>query len=118
MNHPALHRWLAPRARLVGRAALAGLLVGALGVAGVAAVYGDATFASEQVFSLAALVFAFGLLGWSGSAMVGRSVETAHEYMETGSDWTEADSRRAMSRILGFGLGGMGGAIVGTLLLG
>jgi hypothetical protein len=83
----------------------------------VAVVYGDVTVASEQVFSLAALVFGFGLLGWSGSAMFGRAVETTQEYMETGSNWTEADSRRAMARILGFGVGGMVGAIAGTMLL-
>lgn len=115
---PTLRSWLAPRARLVGRAALAGLLAGALGVVVVALLAGDVTLASEQVFSLAALVFGFGLLGWSGSAMFGRAVETTQEYMETGSNWTEASSRRAMARVLGFGLGGMVGAIIGTLLVG
>lgn len=118
MSSPTLRGWLAPRVRLVGPAALAGLFVGILGVVVVTVVYDDVTLASEQVFSLAALVFGFGLLGWSGSAMFGRAVETTQEYMETGSEWTEESSRRAMARILGFGLGGMTGAIVGTLVLG
>lgn len=113
-----LDSWLALRARLVGRAALAGAVVGTLGVVAVALATGDSRLASDQVFALAALVFAFGLLGWSGSAMMGRSIETAQEYMESDSDWTEASSRRAMARILGFGLGGMGGVIVATVVLG
>ena len=100
------------------RCSLAGLLVGALGVAVVALLAGDVVFASEQVFSLAALVFGFGLLGWSGSAMMGRAVETMSQHLRSGSDWTEADSRRAMARILGFGLGAMAGVIVATLVLG
>lgn len=109
---------LAPRAQLVGRAALAGAVVSAFGVALVTIFVGDATFASEQVFSIAALIFGFGLLGWSGSAMMGRSIETAQEHLDTDSDWTEASSRRAMARITAFGIGGMVGAIVGTILLG
>jgi hypothetical protein len=38
-------------------------------------------------------------------------------YLETGSDWTERDSRRAMTRISGFGGSAMVGVVVATNLL-
>jgi hypothetical protein len=66
--------------------------------------------ARTVVFALGALCLGFGTLGWSGSVMAGRGIENMQRYLETGSDWTERDSRRAMTRIAGFGLGLMVGA--------
>jgi hypothetical protein len=98
--------YLRPRLRVVGGAFLAGAgvavaLVGALVVAGGWAVVGSARFA----FALGALAFGLGLLGWSGSVMAGRGFEAMQEHLETGTNWTEADSRRAMARVGGFGAG-------------
>lgn len=98
--------YLRPRLRVVGGAfaagALAGVtLVGGLVLAGGWAVVGSARFA----FALGALAFGLGLLGWSGSVMAGRGFEVMQEYLDTDTNWTEADSRRAMARIGGFGAG-------------
>jgi hypothetical protein len=72
--------------------------------------------ASGLVFSLGALAFGFGLLGWSGSILVGDAVEIRNARLGKTSDWTEAKSRRAMARIGGFGFGVMlGSAIVSAL---
>lgn len=103
---------LVPRARLVGTAAVAGALVGALSVL----VFGPSGLA-ETVFALGALVMGFGLLGWAGSMLVGSAVENMKQYLDLGTDWTEADSRRAMARLGGFGAGVMVGiAVVGTIV--
>jgi hypothetical protein len=37
--------------------------------------------------------------------MAGRGIENAQRYMDTGSDWSEDDSRRAMTRVGSFGAG-------------
>ncbi|WP_227133322.1 DUF7268 family protein [Halorubellus salinus] len=100
-----------PRAKLVGGAVAVGAVVGAallaaLVVAGGWAVVGAAQFA----FALGTLAFGLGLLGWSGSAMAGRGFENMQEHLDTNTDWTEADSRRAMARVGGFG----GGAMLAT----
>lgn len=72
----------------------------------------------ETAFAFGGLWFGLGLLGWSGSVMVGRTIESLQERMGTGPTWTEADSRRAMARIGGFGGGTMvGAALLGTLLV-
>ena len=112
----ALPDRLAPAARRF----LVALAVGTgLGVVGVVAFTADAGLrtATEQTFALGALAFGVGLLGWSGSVMAGRGIENMQRYMETGSNWTEADSRRAMSRVAGFGLGAMAAASVATAWL-
>ena len=99
--------WARPRARIVGSALAAGALAGPLAVAALA-LYGDGTlFGTRKAFALGALAFGFGLLGWSGSIVAGRSVEAMQRHLDTASDWTEADSRRAMVRITGFGFGVM-----------
>ncbi|WP_135820550.1 DUF7268 family protein [Halostella litorea] len=106
--------WLAAAARRFLLAAAAG---GGVGVAGVAAfvVRADLRTATEQVFALGALAFGLGLLGWSGSVMAGRGFENMQRYLDTGSNWTESDSRRAMGRIAGFGLGVMVAASLATV---
>lgn len=110
--------WLARRARIVATAAALGVALGTLGVVAVAVAAGDPEFAASQVFAMGALAFGFGLLGWSGSVLVGPSIETLQEHTDTATNWTEADSRRAMARVGGFGAGGMVGAAVAGALLG
>jgi hypothetical protein len=108
--------WLRSRVRLLVTAGAVGFLVGGLGTVALAAAR-DPRFASTQVFALGALVFGFAVLGWSGSALAGRSIESMQRHFDTDSDWTERDSRRAMARIGGFGAGVMVGVVVGTTLL-
>ncbi|NHN48333.1 hypothetical protein G9464_12095 [Halostella sp. JP-L12] len=101
------------------RFVVAGAVGAGLGAVGVVAFTADAGLrtATERTFALGALAFGVGLLGWSGSVMAGRGIENMQRYMETGSNWTEADSRRAMSRVTGFGLGAMLAASLATAWL-
>ena len=107
------------RVRLVGSAAAVGAALGVVAAGALAASSGDVEAGTRTAFALGALVLGFGVLGWSGSAMVGDSVETAQRYMATGTDWTERDSRRAMARLSGAGAGAMLAVVaVRTVLLG
>lgn len=74
-------------------------------------------FGNEEVFALAALVFGFGLFGWSSAALSGRTIENAQRHLDISTGWTETNARRAMARIGGFGAGGMVGVVLTTLLL-
>ena len=109
--------WISRRLWLLASAGAVGVLVGGFGTAALAAAR-DPRFASTQVFAVGALVLGVAVLGWSGSAMAGRSIETMQRHLDTGSDWTEADSRRAMARLVGFGAGVMAGVVLATALLG
>ena len=109
--------WLFVRTRLLGRAGVAGLAIGVLGTLVSTRILGDGRFAIAQVFSIGALVLGVAVLGWSGSVAAGRSIEAMQTYLETGTDWTESDSRRAMARVGGFGAGVMVGASIATLVL-
>jgi hypothetical protein len=114
-----LSAWLRPRIRLVVTAGLVGALAGV--VATLAFLFlahpDDLPRASARAFSLAAIALGFGVLGWSGSIFAGRGFEEMQRHLDTGTDWTEEDSRRAMARISGFGAGGMVGVIAATTLL-
>ena len=99
-----LLEWARPRARLVGTALPAGFVVGVLASLLLPPVVGAET-ARVKTFAFGALLLGFGVLGWSGSVMAGEGIENAQRYMETGSDWSEADSRRAMTRVGSFGAG-------------
>lgn len=57
----------------------------------------------------------FAVLAWSGSVAAGRSIEAMQWDLETGVEWTERDSRRAMARIGRFGAGVTFGASLATL---
>lgn len=97
---------LRPRLRVVGGAFVVGAVAGVALVGGLVlgagwAVVGSARFA----FALGALAFGLGLLGWSGSVMAGRGFEAMQAHLDTDTNWTEADSRRAMARVGGFGAG-------------
>lgn len=108
--------WLRLRVRLLGTAGAVGFLLGSLGTL-VLAVLRNPRFASTQLFALGALAFGFGILGWSGSVLAGRSVEAMQRHLDTDSEWTERNSRRAMARIGGFGAGAMAGVVVVTILV-
>jgi hypothetical protein len=97
-----------PRVRVVA----GGFAVGAVGgVLLVLALVGGGGWASVRAtqfaFALGTLAFGLGILGWSGSAMAGRGFENMQEHLDTNTDWTERDSRRAMARIGAFGAGAM-----------
>lgn len=109
--------WLRPRTRLVGTAGAWGALVGSLGVV-VLATLTTVRTASTQTFAIGTLVLGFGVLGWSGSVFAGRAVESMQTYLDTGTGWTETDSRRAMARLCGFGVGVMAGVVLVTMALG
>ena len=109
---------LRERARLVGRALALGAGLAALGVVALVLSGESLRFASEKVFAVGALVFGFSLLGWSGSVFAGEGIENFQEYIGGRSDWSEADSRRAMTVLGSVGLGGMVGASLATVALG
>ena len=108
--------WLAPRFRLLATAGAVGVLLGVLALAVLAGLR-TIGFASTQVFALGALALGFGVLGWSGSVLAGGAIEALQRRLDTDSDWTEHDSRRAMARIAGFGAGVMVGVVIVTPLL-
>jgi hypothetical protein len=109
--------WIRLQGRRVGGAAVVGVVLATL-VAGVATVVtGDAEGTTELLFSLGTLIFGFAMVGWAGSVMAGRGFENLQKHLSTGSQWTERDSRRAMSRIGGFGAGGMIGASLASVVL-
>ncbi|MFC4406357.1 DUF7268 family protein [Haloarchaeobius iranensis] len=107
---------LAAPVRRLATAAAAGVAVGLVAVGGLT-LDGTLRGATETTFAFGALALGVGLLGWSGSVMAGRGIENMQRYMDTGSDWTESDSRRAMTRIIGFGVGVMFAASLATALL-
>lgn len=108
--------WARPRVLVVGTAFVAGFVLGTAGALALATRSPPAT-ASTQVFATGALVLGFGVLGWAGSAMAGRGVEAMQAHLDTGTSWTETDSRRAMARITGVGAGVMCSVVVVTPLL-
>lgn len=111
-------RNLGERARELGRATLYGGVLAALGVV-ILVLSGESLgFASEKVFAVGALVFGFSLLGWSGSVFAGKGIENFQRHIGGRSDWSEADSRRAMAFLGGVGVGGMVGATLATVVLG
>ncbi|AHG01807.1 hypothetical protein HALLA_00520 (plasmid) [Halostagnicola larsenii XH-48] len=105
-----------PVARLAGAF---GLGAGSgIGLAIVLAVQGDPNGGTGTAFALGALVFGVALLGWSAAVMGGRGFETMNEYLEGGSDWTEAGGRRAMVLLCSVGLGDMvGSSIVAAVIV-
>lgn len=106
------------RGRLVaGGAVVGGIATPILMVGLVVAAGAPPMAAAETAFAFGGLWFGFGLLGWAGSVASGRAVEAAQEHLETGTEWTERRSRRAMARIGGFGGGTMvSAAVLGTIV--
>jgi hypothetical protein len=114
----AVAGWIRTRVHLIGSAAVVGFVLSAFTVIVLSITLYSLQLVSTQTFVLAALCFGFGLLGWSGSILAGNGIENAQRHLDTGTDWSETDSRRAMARISGFGAGGMAGVIIVTTLLG
>lgn len=106
------------RARQLGRALLFGAVLAGVAVPALVLSGESVQFASSKVFAVAALVFGFSLLGWSGSVFAGRGMESFQRYLGGRSDWSEADSRRAMTVLGSVGIGGMVGASLATLVVG
>jgi hypothetical protein len=104
------------RLRLVGSALAAGLVVGAAGSVFASLTLGTVRAGSDTVFLLGAVAFGFGLLGWSGSMLLGNSVEAMQDHLGNSSGWTERKSRRAMARIGSFGFGVMVAAALATVV--
>jgi len=109
---------LRERARQAGRALAFGGALAGVGVVALVVSGETLEFASTKVFAVGALVFGFSLLGWSGSVFAGRGIENFQRHIGGRSDWSEADSRRAMVVLGSVGLGGMVGASVTTALVG
>jgi hypothetical protein len=102
---PSLRVAIRVRLRLVGSGLTVGLPGGAVAVGGAVLFGRTAPDAVALAFGLGAVALGFGVLGWSGSILAGRGIESLQQYAETGTDWTERKSRRAMTRIVGVGLG-------------
>ncbi len=103
--------------RLVGGAFAVGVGVGVLGIL-VGVLTGRTLYAmSDLVFSLGALALGFGTLGWAGSILAKNGIESMQRHLDSGSNWTEHDSRRAMARVGGFGAGVMLGSVVGATVV-
>ena len=66
--------------------------------------------ASAVAFSLAALVFGFGLAAWATTLLLGTTLSAMAETVD--ADWTVAGTRQAMAVLAALG----GGAMVGTAL--
>jgi hypothetical protein len=109
---------LRERARRVGRALAFGAVLAGIAVPALVLSGESVRFASSKVFAVGALVFGFSLLGWSGSVFAGRGMENFQRYIGGRSDWSEADSRRAMTILGSVGVGGMVGASLATMIVG
>ena len=101
---------------VLARAAGIGLVAGAILVAGLALAGWSADEASATAFSLAALVFGFGLTAWSGTLLLAETLAGAHAALDR--DWSAADTRQAMAVLAVIGAAGMVGAAVATIALG
>ena len=109
---------LRERARRLGRALLLGAVLAGLAVPALVLSGESVRFASSKVFAVGALVFGFSILGWSGSVFAGRGMENFQQHLGGRSDWSEADSRRAMTVLGSVGAGGMVGASLATVVVG
>ncbi|QIB76149.1 hypothetical protein GL213_01965 [Halogeometricum borinquense] len=108
---------LSRRVTVVGGAFLAGVAGGGVALAVATYHFSSLPDGADAVFLLGILALGFGVLGWSGSVLAGRGFEEMQRHLDTGAEWTEMDSRRAMARIGGFGAGVMLAAMtLGTLL--
>jgi hypothetical protein len=106
------------RARRLGRALVLGAVLAGIAVPAVVLSGESVQFASSKLFAVGALVFGFSLLGWSGSVFAGRGMESFQRFIGGSSDWSEADSRRAMALLGSVGVGWMVGASLATIVVG
>ncbi|MFB6268940.1 MAG: hypothetical protein ABEH83_03290 [Halobacterium sp.] len=101
--------------RLLARAAGFGAALAAVLFYGLVAVAVVPRRASEVAFSLPALAFAVGLLGWSGVVMSGDAMEGFSRELGISEGFSAAGARQAMAVLVAFGGGGMVGAAVAAL---
>jgi len=92
------------RLRLLLPAAGFGVVAGFVLVAVLATLIEGAV---ATVFAIGSLTFGVGLLGWSGAVGLGRSLDSMKQHLGADTAWTQANARRAMTRLLGFGIGVM-----------
>jgi len=59
------------------------------------------------VFAIGSLIFGIGTIGWSGAVGLGRSLDSMQRHLGDDTAWTQASARRAMTRLIGFGIGMM-----------
>jgi hypothetical protein len=92
---------------LFARAAIVGA-VGAATLFVVLVLGGRTPFrASEIAFSLAALPFAIGLIGWSTAILSGNAIEGFTRTFDISDEWTAESGRRTMALLVVAGLTGM-----------
>lgn len=97
---------------LIGRAVLVGAL-SAMVLFGLLLVLDwSPRDASSTVFSLAALVFSVGLIGWSTVLMTGEAMERFSSDLGLSEGWTVRGGRQAMALLVAGGGGGMVGAAI------
>ncbi|MFB6176420.1 MAG: hypothetical protein ABEI99_04625 [Halobaculum sp.] len=111
-ERPSLSTALRARGRLLASGFAVGAPGGLLAVAAAVLLGEPVADALTSVFAVGTLIFGFAVLGWSGSIFAGRGIESMQQHMQTGTDWTERKSRRAMARVGGFGSGLMLAAAV------
>lgn len=104
---PPIQTAVARRLRLLASGVAVGLPAGPASVALLVVSGRTPPDAVAAGFALGTVALGFGVLGWSGSILAGPGIEAARDHLAVGGDWTEADSRRAMTRIVGVGLGAM-----------
>jgi hypothetical protein len=103
------------RLRVLARAALLGVVAGGALVAAFALAGHTPREASTVGFSLAALVFGFGLTAWSATLLLGESLSAAHDNLDR--DWSAADTREAMAVLAVAGAAAMAGAVAVTMAI-
>jgi hypothetical protein len=104
---PPLATALRRRLRLLASGVGVGAPAGPVAVAVLVVAGRQVADAVAAGFALGTLALGFGVLGWSVSILAGPGITAARDHLAVGSDWTEAGSRRAMSRIVGVGVGAM-----------
>lgn len=101
---------------ILARSAVFGAVSGS-GLTIVLAIIGQSqSEASAVAFSLAALVFGFGLTVWASTLLLSESLRGMHAALDR--DWNATNTRQAMAVLTVFGAAGMIGASVATTLLG
>ena len=104
---PPLATALRRRLRLLASGVAVGAPAGPVAVGVLIATGRRLPDAVAAGFALGTLALGFGVLGWSGSILAGPGIDAARDHLAVGSDWTETGSRRAMTRIVGVGVGVM-----------
>lgn len=66
--------------------------------------------ASELTFSLAALPFSLGLIGWATVLLSGNAIEGFSRQFNVSRTWNKEGGRDAMARLIAVGAGAMVGA--------